>query len=300
MSVTAAAVIASRLVANFGANAGYHMLPAVLSGGATSSNSDYTTWLTGYTVTVPAGESVAFTPNTGQPFVMDTFHAHVVYANGAGTFKLQSQTGGGGSWTDITGVLDANNSGAAVGTVVAGTLTKGNYIVRLWCVTGSVKTVGAIGYDSTVTGPIQLHFDRGGIGDNQLGYQMNTAIWNPIIADLLPDCVIWINNASPSGVKTYLTGFFALFGATDWVVLSGHPVDDSTADALQQTSDAYVQAQCAQLGHTFFDAWAMFVSYALTQTRFGAYVTHLPAAADTFQINSLFRGGFFTEGLILV
>jgi hypothetical protein len=162
---------------------------------------DYSQWIAGGYSTVPAAETITWYPYQGtvagaggvtlnsiDPQITRIKVYYLRYSGG-GTFKLQTSSNGGGSYTDVGGYtsIDTNNSTNDLVCLTA-TVSAANYRMRIVGVSGTCRIVN-VGYETTSGVVFNLAASAGGTTFHDYA-STPSAVWASFLTDAAPDLII--------------------------------------------------------------------------------------------------------------
>lgn len=236
----------------------------ILTGGATAATNVTvnTYWFNGQWTNLPGGGTVEYLQGGGRPFTTQLKIAYVLEP-GAGTFKIQTNSGAG--YVDepsYTNVSAANATTTAAVITIPKTL--GSYSVKVVGLTGTVHVLFA-SWERTDY-PALAHYDFT-VGGLNLVNSINTpaAIVNAVFADLLPQVGFseWKDPvAYQSSFTTFLGTLKTASANTDWIIIGTSPVSDPPTDAQQVVDNAFLKGWAASNSAFYFDGYSPFGSYA--------------------------------------
>jgi hypothetical protein len=180
-----------------------------------------------------------------------------VARSGGGTFKVQYSTDGT-NWTDVPELNNVSTSaGSAIGLVSKATVaTAGFYRWRVLGLSGESWIIGAKAINTLNNGVVFGLITRGGMTIAQSN-TVSSAIFNPIIADISPDLVMWEQKDDPSdyvnGLPTYLDRWANAGVQPDWVLVGTNDsiVNDVGSATVRATIKSVADAR--KLGYFDFN-----------------------------------------------
>ncbi len=236
----------------------------------------YSYWPFRYSRSIGVGVTAEFNCGGASaiPLQGDRFTLYYIKESGGGTFDLEYQANGTGSWTKFTVVTNgADGSVSAANATTIGAVFTANlptssspsYKVRITNVaTQAIRVIGAGVYWSTGSGIIDYNdmFMEGGV-DFPNPNTTPDAILSPILTDMALDCVIscWADGGfewdDGGGFDLFYDKFIAAKATTDFIQLSNHPLTTTTAtEELAQV--AAQRAWAIRNKQTFINCWDMF------------------------------------------
>jgi hypothetical protein len=265
-----------------------------LAGGTTQVTGADTIWPTGNYFSVPSGGSVIFGRRRSitagiNPELSSVITVAYIKESGAGTFKVQTSTDGGATWSDEAGFtsIDASNA-TTIGAVAKITKSINSHLVKIVGLTGTVKIIGTALNDATTPGVI-IHSLSQGSWDLVNFNATPTAITTPILSELGGiDVVIYRNignaAAQSAGLTTLYTNIRAADGTNDWIFWA---VND-TASQNAEEENAVIRAFAVSQNQSYFDDRSWGVSYA-TRVALGlmADETHPNGASERVSMQRL-------------
>jgi len=179
---------------------------------------------------------------------------------GGGTFDLQYQTNGTGSWTTLGAGISASNA-TTIGAVYTAPLPTSNspfYRLRITNVTGAAVDKVASGIYSTNGGGVVMIDCMRNVG-HQLTQAIQTpsAIVTPIWTAFNPDLVIssWLDPAaawnSGGAFRTFYDATQAIDPQCDWIQIGPNPIDTTAPGNTPPDTDLLTDQNTAQR------AWAV-------------------------------------------
>lgn len=264
---------------------------AYISGSAVIDHTlEYDKWISGSYFEIPVGTVVDLSQGEDAPAYMQASacQIYVIKGPGRGTFDLQRSTNNG-AWTNVQTGIDTSNA-SFVGAVITNALSTSatpSHRLRITNVTGaSVYIIGSAVYNEAGGGVVHSRLCAIGNINIQSQIAVPTAIFDPIWSALSPDLVIacWADPAEDWEVGGDFETLYALTQAvkteTDWVVVSGSPVQTPVAPETS-TWDLQRAAQRAwaiRENQSWINGASMFISYDVANSKgLMGDATHLSA-----------------------
>jgi hypothetical protein len=218
------------------------------------NEANYTLWETGEVAFVGSGGSVEWGIQDGLPAGVN---AGYVYSNQITVYSVASATGGTfkvqystdrSTWTDVTTLTSINTTDptgpkALISTGTAPSL--GYYTWRVLGLTGTSIIISAKILNTSDPGAVCGLIFRGGMTIASSNTVLS-AIFNPIIANVAPDLVMWEQKDNPedyvTGLPTYLNRWDSCFTAAsaqpDWVLVGTNDTqaNDTNTRQIRQTT----------------------------------------------------------------
>jgi hypothetical protein len=252
---------------------------------------EFDKWISGAYVEVPVGTTIQLTQGESAATAMRASACQVYVINGPsrGTFDIQYRSNGG-SWTNLqTGISTANAS--FVGSVITNALSTSNFPyheIRITNVTtASVYIIGSALYNATGGGVVHSRLCSVGNIDIANQVAVPSAIFDPIWTAISPDLVLacWADPAADwqegGAFETLYAMTQAVKAGTDWVIISGSPVEvpDAPEIANWELQKSAQRAWAIRENQSWINGTSMFISYEVMDAKGLALdETHLSAA----------------------
>lgn len=281
------AFIHTRLVQALG-DGGRFFASTYYTGGA-ETISDGAYWVNGIYSSCPAGGTVEYLHVGGRP-TCDTLKIYYVREPGAGTFKVQVNSGAG--YVDEVAHIDVSASSTVVEAGII-TIAKplGNYSVKIVGLTGTVKFLSAAYINATDGGCAVFQLTHGGLSlstMNETPDSIKAAIFEDLNVDLafmeFKDGLEF-----PAELETFMTSFeAATTKRADWVFVGTSP--QAASDAEAKSNNLAMAELADERGYAYFDGYGVYDSYAsLVDYGWQGDGTHLPVVARAFAANALWE-----------
>jgi len=241
---------------------------ATLANGATQAVADYTYWPTGGYFSVPTSGTVTY-GRGGAGARCDTIKVYYVKEAGAGTFKVQSSSDGGSSWSDEAGYTSVSAADATTQLgIITISKTYGTYMIRVVGLSGTVKFLeSGLGQFVTTSGSSGVQCASIAIGGLGLpnANSSNASILSAWLADYAPDLGFYeMKESSAVYSAGALTTFQSRMNAgaplMDWVFILTTP--NSTNDADLRLENEYVRAHASANGYAWLDFYGLYRSWS--------------------------------------
>jgi hypothetical protein len=212
-----------------------------------------------------ADDSIQFSETEGAFIadgLWDNLTVYTVNTDGGGSYIVEYSTNEGSTWSTVSGMssisTDAGSGNPDVaGISSSGTITRDVQRFRVRHLSGDVIVIGFKVWNSAVSGIIYGGIARGGLQMEEAN-TVDPDIFDPIIADIDPDLVLFENKDSLAQYTTdgdfeaYLTRWDDAGVTPDWSLVGfadGQANDTTSADIR-----AAIQAVAADRGNHYFDA----------------------------------------------
>ena len=223
---------------------------------------DPTTWFlwnsvvlsaSGHTAEIGSGASVGAN-------AADTIKVYYATKPGGGTFKLQTKIDAG-AWTDEAGYTAVSTNAAVSSQVItlAKTGWRKQYSVRAVWVSGNVDMIGGGLYLASETGARIAYLSAGGYAGNMPDWvTQNTAILNPIFADIGMDLIIFSHLDGAAEVTGYQATWQNMVNtasgtAPAWMCIGPPASSDSGQHALNGLQAEAMRQLAVSRGDAFWD-----------------------------------------------
>jgi hypothetical protein len=247
--------------------------PLINAAGAASvaGGEDYSYWPTGTIPYVESGGALTYTRGGGGALA-DQIKVYYIKSPSAGSFKVQTSTNNGSTWSDEVGYI---NVSALAGNVSLGTITISKpidyYQLRLVGLTGRVYMLPAGTGQfraTTVKGVESRGVAKGGLGLGNANLS-SAAVFTAWLADAAPDIGFFEMKESaatlPGDIVTFQSRCLAGAPSMDWVYILSTPI--SSGDSDQVTQNNTLRAQALQQDYSILDFYRFYGSYAIANSR---------------------------------
>lgn len=231
-------------------------------GGGAATKEDPATWFLWNSVVLSASGHTAEISSLGGtgPIPADTIKVYYATKPGGGVFKIQTKIDSG-SWTDEASYLTVSTDAAISGQVITITKTdwRKTFSVRMVWVSGNVDAIGGGLYLSTETGARVAYMSKGGYAGNMVDWvTQNTAIFNPILADIGLDLVILSHLDGEAAVTSYQATWQNMVNtasgtAPAWMCVGPPASSDSAQHALNAAQASAMRTLAVSRGDAFWD-----------------------------------------------